>query len=401
MGWKDDLQDASFRGVHFECTTTNEAGSKALAIKQAPYSNKASVEDMGNNPLKINIEAVFAGENYKTEMDALWAALVATGSGELIHPIHGVMQVNAENYNIVHGAEDVDSCKISIDFIQAEDKERPLFIPVATPTAIDTNAISDTPASALEAALEKLEKADPNKFFNVVNNIRNGVDTARQYLGMVKSAIESTLSPVDAIVGLVDDVTRLATFDTRISAISKWRDLFKRVQRFEMLFQNDDDLPELKQTWRATQIASTVAITQQVVASVRKEMSENKQVSFTPVDLAIIRQQNRIKIQQAINLERKQAAESTNTGLGLGFEAVHQIEVFKDVADQIHLQIQELIEVRPPITKTTILVPCTLHYLAHALYGDMDRAEEIRRLNPDLINPAVLQIGMELTVYAR
>lgn len=396
MGWKDDLQDASFRGVHFECITTNETGSKSLAIKQAPYSNNASVEDMGNNPIKISIEAVFSGENYKTEMDALWAALVATGSGELIHPIHGVMQVYAENYTIVHNAEDVDSCKISFDFIQAEDKERPLFIPVATPTAIDTDAISDTPASALDAALEKLEKTDPNKFFTIINNIRNAVDTARQYLGTVKNAIESVLSPVDAIVGLVDDVTRLATFDTNISAISKWRDLFKRVQRFEMLFQNDDDLPELKQTWRATQIASMVAITQQVVTSVRKEMSENKQVSFTPVDLAIIRQQNRIKIQQAIKIERNQASESI-----LAYEAVHQIEVYKEIADQIHLQIQELIEVRPPITKTTILVPCTLHYLAHALYADMDRAEEIRRLNPDLSNPAVLQIGMELTVYAR
>lgn len=396
MGWKDDLQDASFRGVHFECTTTNETGSKSLAIKQAPYSNKASVEDMGNNPLKINIEAVFAGKNYKTEMDALWAALVATGSGELIHPIHGVMQVNAETYNIVHGAEDVDSCKISIDFIQAEDKERPLFIPVTTPTTIDTDAISDTPATELETALEKLEKADPNKFFNIVNDIRNGVDAARQYLGIVKNAIESALTPVDWIVGLVDDVTRLATFDTNISAISKWRDLFKRVQRFEMLFQNDDALPELKQTWRATQIASTAAITQKVVESVRKEMAENKTVSFTPIDLATIRQQNRIKIQQAIKIERKQAAESI-----LGYEAVHQIEIYKDLADQIHLQIQELIEVRPPMTTTKVLVPCTLNYLAHALYGDMDRAEEIRRLNPDLSNPAVLQIGMELTVYAR
>ncbi len=28
MGWKDDLQDASFRGVPFECTTTTENGSK-------------------------------------------------------------------------------------------------------------------------------------------------------------------------------------------------------------------------------------------------------------------------------------------------------------------------------------------------------------------------------------
>ncbi|QHH96685.1 DNA circularization N-terminal domain-containing protein [Acinetobacter dispersus] len=394
MGWKDELQDASFRGVHFECTTTNESGSKSLAIKQGPYSNKASIEDMGNNPLKISIDAVFTGENYKVEMDALWAALVATGSGELIHPIHGVMQVNAENYNIVHKAEDVNACTIAIEFIQAEDKERPLFIPVVAPTAIDTKAITDTPARSLQAALNKLENTDPNKFFTIVNNIRNGVNTAYQYLGIVKNAVESALSPADAIVGLVDDVTKIAAFNTNISAISKWRDLFKRVQRFERLFQ-DDDLPEVKQTWRATKIASTVAISQNVVVAVRKEMAEKKQPSFTPVDLAIIRQQTRTQLQQAIKAEREQATTA------LDFETVNQVQVFKEVADQVHLQIQELIEVRPPITKTQIVVPCTLHSLAHMLYGDMDRAEEIRHLNPDLFNPAVLQIGMELTVYAR
>lgn len=394
MGWKDDLQDASFRGVPFECTTTTESGSKSLAVKQAPYSNKAYVEDMGNAPLRINIDAVFTGENYKTEMDALWAALVATGSGELIHPVHGVMQVNAENYNIVHKAEDVNACTIAIEFIQAEDKERPLFIPVSTPTTIDTDEITATPAAALDSTLQQLEKADPNQFFTIVNNIRNGVNAARQYLGTIKNTIETALSPADMIVGLVDDVTQLATFDSNISAISKWRDLFNRVQRFEKLFQ-DDDIAEVKQTWRATQIASQVSITQKVVASVRQEMAENKQVSFTPVDLAVIRQQNRTQLQLAIRTEREQAASD------IAFDAVNQVQVYKHVADQIHVQIQELIELRPPITKTQILVPCTLHYLAHSLYGDMERADEIRRLNPDLLNPAVLQIGMELTVYAR
>ncbi|ENX33943.1 hypothetical protein F889_02607 [Acinetobacter colistiniresistens] len=394
MGWKDDLQDASFRGVHFECTTTNESGSKSLAIKQAPYSNKAAIEDMGNNPIKISIDAVFAGENYKTEMDAFWAALTATGAGELIHPLHGVMQVNVESYNIVHNAEEVDSCKIAIEFIQAEDKERTLFIPVVAPTIIDTKAITDTPASSLQAALNKLEGSDPNKFFTIVNNIRNGVNTAYQYLGIVKNAVESALSPADSIVGLVDDVTKIAAFNTNISAISKWRDLFKRIKRFERLFQ-DDDLPELKQTWRATKIASTVAISQNVVVTVRKEMAEKKQLSFTPIDLAIIRLQTRTELQQAIKAEREQAITA------LDFETVSQVQIFKEVADQVHMQIQELIEVRPPITKTQIVVPCTLHSLAHMLYGDMDRAEEIRHLNPDLFNPAVLQIGMELTVYAR
>ena len=415
MGWKDDLQDASFRGVQFECTSTNESGSKSLAVKQPPYSNKASVEDMGNNPLKISIEAIFSGENYKIEMDALWAALVATGSGELIHPVHGVMQVYAESYQIGHVAEEVDACKISIEFLQAEDKERPLFIPIAVPVSIPLYSIPDSPVTALQSVLKKLQQFNPNKFFSFVNKIRDGISAARQFLGTVKGAIENVLSP-DWIVGLIDDATRLATFDTNISAISKWRDVFKRVQRFEKLFQNDDDTPKvMQQTWRAVQVATAVAVTQQVVATVRKEMAENKTVSFTPVELAVIRQANRKLIQQAINSERAliaaaTAAQNNNAGITveddapaseLIFIAMTQIQVYKQLADQIHLQIQELIEVRPPITTTNVLVPCTLHWLAHALYGDMDRADEIRRLNPDLQNPAILRTGMELTVYAR
>ena len=415
MGWKDDLQDASFRGVQFECTSTNESGSKSLAVKQPPYSNKASVEDMGNNPLKISIEAIFSGENYKIEMDALWAALVATGSGELIHPVHGVMQVYAESYQIGHVAEDVDTCKISIEFLQAEDKERPLFIPIAVPVSIPLYSIPDSPVTALQSVLKKLQQFNPNKFFSFVNKIRDGISAARQFLGTVKGAIENVLSP-DWIVGLIDDATRLATFDTNISAISKWRDVFKRVQRFEKLFQNDDDTPKvMQQTWRAVQVATAVAVTQQVVATVRKEMAENKTVSFTPVELAVIRQANRKLIQQAINSERAliaaaTAAQNNNAGITveddapaseLIFIAMTQIQVYKQLADQIHLQIQELIEVRPPITTTKVLVPCTLHWLAHSLYGDMDRADEIRRLNPDLQNPAILRTGMELTVYAR
>ena len=415
MGWKDDLQDASFRGVQFECTSTNESGSKSLAVKQPPYSNKASVEDMGNNPLKISIEAIFSGENYKIEMDALWAALVATGSGELIHPVHGVMQVYAESYQIGHVAEEVDACKISIEFLQAEDKERPLFIPIAVPVSIPLYSIPDSPVTALQSVLKKLQQFNPNKFFSFVNKIRDGISAARQFLGTVKGAIENVLSP-DWIVGLIDDATRLATFDTNISAISKWRDVFKRVQRFEKLFQNDDDTPKvMQQTWRAVQVATAVAVTQQVVATVRKEMAENKTVSFTPVELAVIRQANRKLIQQAINSERAliaaaTAAQNNNAGINveddapaseLIFIAMTQIQVYKQLADQIHLQIQELIEVRPPITTTKVLVPCTLHWLAHSLYGDMDRADEIRRLNPDLQNPAILRTGMELTVYAR
>lgn len=35
MGWKDELHDASFRGVQFECTSVSGAQAKTVAIHQA------------------------------------------------------------------------------------------------------------------------------------------------------------------------------------------------------------------------------------------------------------------------------------------------------------------------------------------------------------------------------
>ncbi|MFW1760555.1 DNA circularization protein [Acinetobacter calcoaceticus] len=391
MGWDTDLQDASFRGVLFECTSTKDTAPKTLAIKQAPYSNEAEIEDMGNDPRRISIQAVYTGSDYLTWVNALEAALSATGSGELIHPIFGVQQVNVVTYDINHDAENPDFCSISIEFIKAKAEKRELFVPVAVPEKIATTTIIDAPASALESALEKLKLTDRNQLFNTVNSIRTGIDQARTYLGVAKQAIEDVLSPADWIVGLVDDVTKLVTFDTNISALSKWRDVVHRVERFENLFQNDDDSPELQRVWRSTLAASQVAIAQQVVSTTRTEMANDQEISFTPVDLALVRKKTREVLQQAIREER-----AINT-----FESITQIQVYKDVAAQIQYQIQELIETRPPITKTQIPVPCTLHWLAHYLYGDMGRADEIRRLNPDLVNPAALQVGMELTIYAR
>lgn len=390
MGWDTDLQDASFRGVQFECTSTKDTSTKTLAIKQAPYSDEAEIEDMGNDPRRISIQAVYTGSDYLTWVNALEAALSATGSGELIHPIFGVQQVNVVTHDINHDAENPDFCSISIEFIKAKAEKRELFVPVAVPEKVATTTIIDAPASALESALEKLKIADSDKLFNTVNTIRNGIDQARNYLGVAKQAIEDVLSPADWIVGLVDDVTKLVTFDTNISALTKWRDVVHRVERFENLFQNDDS-PELQRVWRSTLAASQVAIAQQVVTTTRTEMANNQEISFTPVDLALVRKKTREVLQQAIREER-----AINS-----FESVMQIQVYKDVAAQIQNQIQELIETRPPITKTQVPVPCTLHWLAHYLYGDMSRANEIRRLNPDLINPAALQIGTELTVYAR
>jgi prophage DNA circulation protein len=167
MGWKDDLQDASFRGVLFECTSTKDSVSKSQAAHQAPYSNKASIEDMGKDPRRISLNAVFTGENYKGELDNLRIALDETGTGELIHPIDGLCKASVLSYSVDHDAENVDTCYVAIEFMLGEDVEYQIFNPIEAIAEIDALSIVESPFDKLKAVLKNSKPSTIISFFNL------------------------------------------------------------------------------------------------------------------------------------------------------------------------------------------------------------------------------------------
>jgi prophage DNA circulation protein len=405
MGWKDELHDASFRGVQFECTSVSGSQAKTVAIHQAPYSNDATVEDMGNDARRITINAIFTGDDYLTWRKALEAAIAVTGPGEFIHPTEGILQVQVLDYSVNEDAESPDFCSFSINFLVVKTEKRELFIPVKTATELTALDVIESPAYQFKKTLEKLKALQPEQFYSVVKDVRDALQSVRTGLNLAKATSIDILSPDAWATGLVDDISRLVNFDYSISALSQWRDVIKRVERFDNIFDETSNPKELKQLWRATQVASVIGMTQQVIQKTRDEMLElqgkpvqdpttqQNQISMTPMDLAKVRASTREKIQAAIQAEREYGS--------LDIEAVSLIQNYKHIADQVHLQIQELIEVRPPIITMVIPVPCTFHWLAHYLYEDMTRASEIRRLNQDIENPALLLKGMEVSVYAQ
>lgn len=397
MGWETDLLDASFRGVPFECVTISDSIKKTLAIKQPPYSNSASVDDMGAEPRRVTLRALFAGADYKSYVDALEAAVLMRGAGELVHPVYGIQQANVDDYKSGHDPEVVDGCYIDISFVIGETQAKELFIPVQF-MVLDASLLLPASATALQSQLAELQKTNPNAFFAAITKIKNVLNATRRIVGVALRTINNLLSPPAFISDLLNDISRVATFDiSDISAIARWRGIAERVRNIGNLFDDDDDinqaLPALKQCWRATTIAATVTTVQAMLIATRAEMAVDSDVSLTPPDLASIRQQVRQDIQAAIIAERE-ISEDT------GVDPAQQIAAFKQSADQVHLAIQELIETRPPLITTRITVACTLHWLAHSLYGDFSRADEIKRLNPTLALP-FLQPGMELTAYAR
>ncbi len=98
--------------------------------------------------------------------------------------------------------------------------------------------------------------------------------------------------------------------------------------------------------------------------------------------------------------ERIQAAIDDATAVLPAYRAHPVAEALRDTA----LAVQELgrtvIHLHPPMVATTVTSPCNLHLLAHRLYGDYTRAEELARLNPGIRNPNFLARGQIVRRYA-
>ena len=103
MAWKDDLLQASFKGVIFDCLRIEDEANKAIAEHEYPYQSGADLEDMGMGARRVEIEAFFYGDHYKDDLVKFIGVCEAVGSGELVHPVFGsVKAAILRHYRIQH-----------------------------------------------------------------------------------------------------------------------------------------------------------------------------------------------------------------------------------------------------------------------------------------------------------
>ncbi|PHM22528.1 DNA circularization protein [Xenorhabdus ehlersii] len=120
MSWRDDLQDAAFRGVKFDVLNTQDSMARDHEDHEYPFIDGATVMDLGRKARNFRLTAFLWGENYKHQLDALMKVLDQPGTGELIHPIYGsVPQVLCIEYQIQHEAEGPDSCHVELVFLES------------------------------------------------------------------------------------------------------------------------------------------------------------------------------------------------------------------------------------------------------------------------------------------
>lgn len=414
MAWRETLLDCSFRGVVFDVEGTRDSLGRAYSVSEVPYVDGGTVADLGGRPNAIRLKAVFFGDDYEVRLQQLLAVLNQPGTGELVHPVFGVIaRAQFVQGDVVHEAERPDSCILSLEFL--EDGEPVAFFTSAGAEQVQF-AVGSHGDSALDAAAGWLT--------TIVGEIRSALPFAalgalRQsmtgpLLGFMRTVQGVTVGGLDVLdeprawardmAALSNGIIGSANFGENLQA--DWRsitDVFARLGR-SYGYGSGGSASPVSPAWHvgtAPTEAQAVAVTQSYLAvnnaTAQAEVaalvlaSEVETPTLSPSDIEAVLNSARIEIEAAIVAIRA-ALPADLAG------AV--INPLKDQALTLQESARAVIEMRPPLVVRTLTAPGNLRLVAHLLYGDHTRAPELARLN-NLANPNALQKGDTIRAYAR
>ena len=404
MAWQDTLYDVSFRGIEIvDYLGVDDSSDKSLATHQAPYANDATIHDMGNNPKNISITAIVEGEDYEQALEDLLTALEAKGSGELVHPVYGTITAICASHRVKHDSEIVDGCMVEMQFIQDTDKRTiQHFTPEPMPAADETADSIILAASSDELIIYQEQLAvigSPTAIEqarSIPEVIRSKLRDVRTILGTNLVRVDNLLSPpiwLGSIVSDVDGIVNMLPLD--YDPMSNWRRLFNRIKQIGDVF-SDSDVAPLR---RAGQVLPAAMISRGVLTILE---SEQNNPTLTPTDLIAINDEARLQIQDAIDEVRADIVEQNDQSLPIiNTDITPIIRDLKKAAAQLQTLTDATINSRPPLIKHTVAAPCTWRLLAHLLYGDYNRADELARLNRGLVDASVIEAGTQVACYAQ
>lgn len=144
IDWRKRGKTATFRGVPFLVDTQDQTGGRAVVVHDYPFSESAPfTEDLGKKGKAFNVTGFVLGADYISEGRRLRVALDEAGPGELVHPVLGTRRVAVPTYRIT---ESGGVAQFSIDFIATSTK------PANPSSTVDTKANLATKVDAARVA---------------------------------------------------------------------------------------------------------------------------------------------------------------------------------------------------------------------------------------------------------
>ncbi len=449
MGWAENLQNASFRGVQFEVLNTDEQISRDHAVYEYPFVDGADLHDLGRKARPFRMTAFLWGDDYEYKLGKLTAALDEGGDGELIHPVYGsVPSVIVTGYSIRHDAESPDSCTIDMSFLENRTGSTLFSTPLPELFAqqlfdeLDTlqarlSDFFDAVTAPLNTVNSMIKKAQTvratlvntllsfkSDFVSTVDNIVSLAGEPGKFINELAEVLEIHTSDVGQPVPVlqrVDSATRTGlagetTVASSATVMNCWNKVITDMDEFvalpvtlvsgdkvaEVALPADaspDDVQDVKAVY-ATQAASELASVAMVIL-----VDDAQSEQLIPADIGRLVGDVRTRLQAAITLFREryegERERITETASPLGLMYPEIIQSMKNVAATVQDVGLLVLSRRPPLTQKQVQADSCLLLLAWQWYDDYSRAAELQRLNPQLRDPNNITAGMVINAYAK
>jgi prophage DNA circulation protein len=178
------LLPASFRGVGFWIDQAKTPVGRKGQLHEYPQRDLPYFEDLGQQAKTHDITAFIIGADCLEQRDKLLKALEA-GSGELVHPWLGRLQVKVGECDMTHTRQDGGLVTFSLKFYP----DRPLPFPTAT---VSTQKVLLAKADTLlGSAVARFEQA-----MTLIKAARIGIANLRNSLTGVYEVIKEQLKPL-------------------------------------------------------------------------------------------------------------------------------------------------------------------------------------------------------------
>ncbi|MGE7959078.1 DNA circularization protein [Pseudomonas sp. NPDC089530] len=184
MSWRDRLLPASFRGVGFWVDQAKTPVGHKGQLHEYPQRDLPFYENLGRQARTHDLTAFIVGPDCLEQRDQLLKAL-EEGSGELVHPWLGRLQVKVGECEMTQSRQDGGLVTFALKFYP----DQPLQFPSATVNTRQLLLVSSD--SLIGSAVRRFEEA-----MTLVKAARIGIADLRNSLKEVYDTIERELKPL-------------------------------------------------------------------------------------------------------------------------------------------------------------------------------------------------------------
>ncbi len=219
MSWKDSFLPASFRGVPFTVTVSEPEFSKRMAVHTFPGSDNHAIEELGLAPANFSITAHVSGEDYDQAKSALIDACLSKGPGLLIHPYYGRISAHCQRCSPRESMDEQRKATFTLVFIPAGSETFPI--------------LSERPSGSVLSAAGRLKEAAKEKFqgtYDFLSASGEEISAARLYLSsqlqkisevgaLSEGGFDTAVDISSGISSLSTDLSRALSAPDKVAAI--------------------------------------------------------------------------------------------------------------------------------------------------------------------------------------